>query len=74
MTGSFVSSMLPQLAIATPMVFVTVMIQLVGVTTLARFLRFDPTAEERDRPTAPLTVSRLSVVTYDVSTAPRLKS
>lgn len=38
--------MLPQLAVATLMVFVTVMIHLVGVTTLARMLRFDPTAEE----------------------------
>ena len=44
MTAPFVSSMLPQLAIATIMVFITVMIHLVGVTTLARLLRFDPTA------------------------------
>lgn len=38
--------MLPQLIIATVMVFVTVLIHLAGVTTLARMLRFDPTAEE----------------------------
>ena len=40
------SSMLPQLVIATVMVFATMMIHLVGVTTLARLLRFDPTAVE----------------------------
>lgn len=45
-TEPFVSSMLPQLAVATLMVFATVLIHGVGVTTLARFLRFDPTAEE----------------------------
>lgn len=46
MTQPFASSMLPQLALATLMVFVTVLIHGVGVTTLARLLRFDPTAEE----------------------------
>lgn len=53
MTAPFVSSMLPQLAIATLMVFVTVMIHLVGVTTLARLLRFDPTAEEHHQQFTP---------------------
>ena len=42
----FASTMLPQLAVATLMVFATVMIHLIGVTTLARLLRFDPKAEE----------------------------
>ena len=46
MTQPFASSMLPQIALATLMVFVTVLIHGVGVTTLARLLRFDPTAEE----------------------------
>ena len=45
-TGPVVSSMIPQLALATLMVFATVLIHLVGVTTLARLLRFDPRAEE----------------------------
>lgn len=40
------SSMFPQLAVATLMVFATVLIHGIGVTTLARLLRFDPTAEE----------------------------
>lgn len=38
--------MLPQLLIATMMVFATMLIHLAGITTLARLLRFDPTAEE----------------------------
>ena len=46
MSGPFMSSMLPQLVIATVMVFATMMILLVGVTTQARLLRFDPRAEE----------------------------
>jgi hypothetical protein len=38
--------MLTQLAVATLMVFTTMMIHLVGITALARFLRHDPMAEE----------------------------
>lgn len=38
--------MLPQLTLATMMVVATVIIHLAGVTALARFLRFDPTAAE----------------------------
>lgn len=61
MTAPFVSSMLPQLAIATLMVFATVMIHLVGVTTLARLLRFDPTAAEHHQQFSP-TVAMLVLV------------
>lgn len=42
----FVPSMVTQLAVATFMVIVTMMVHLIGVTTLARLLRYDPTAEE----------------------------
>ncbi len=45
MIAPFVPSMLTQLAVAMLMVIATVMIHLVGVTMLARLLRYDPTAE-----------------------------
>ena len=42
----FVPTMLTQLAVATLMVTVTMMVHLVGITTLARLLRHDSTVEE----------------------------
>lgn len=53
MIAPFVPSMLTQLAVATLMVIVTMMIHLVGVTTLARLLRYDPTAEEHHQQFSP---------------------
>lgn len=53
MIAPFVPSMLTQLAVATLMVIVTMMIHLVGVTTLARLLRHDPAAEEHHQQFTP---------------------
>ena len=49
-TEPFVSSMLPQLAVATLTVFATVLIHGVGVTTLARLLRPKAGAAIRNYP------------------------
>lgn len=51
--GQFTPSMFAQLAVATLMVVVTMMVHLVGMTTLARLLRHDPAAKEHHTPFTP---------------------
>lgn len=62
MPEPFVSSMLPQLIVSTLMVFITVLIHGVGITTLARLLRLDPNAQDHHHFTPRVAMLVLAIV------------